>query len=142
MKKNRNCGFSLIELIIVVAIMAVLVAVIAPNLTKYLAKSKYNTDLHNADELAGMIQTCITDYEVTNGEFIKSGGSMVTLSWTGRKVSGGPASFNTMLDGMVAKDPTSEETGAMATANISLKGTKSIEGYVETVNIGNVSVVK
>lgn len=142
MKKNKNSGFSLIELIIVIAIMAVLIAIIAPNMTKYLSKSKRNTDLHNAGELAEMIQTCITDYEVNNGQFISSGGNAVTLSWSGKNVSGGPASFNTMLDGMVAKDPTSEETGAMATANISLKGTKSIEGYVVTVNIGNVSVVK
>ena len=33
---RKNEGFSLIELIIVIAIMAVLVAVIAPNLASYL----------------------------------------------------------------------------------------------------------
>ena len=42
MKKMNNKGFSLIELIIVIAIMAILVAIIAPNLTKYLGKSKAN----------------------------------------------------------------------------------------------------
>ena len=51
MKKMNNKGFSLIELIIVIAIMAILVAIIAPNLTKYLGKSKKSTDKKNADEI-------------------------------------------------------------------------------------------
>lgn len=50
MKRTDNKGFSLIELIIVIAIMAILVAVIAPNLTKYLAKSKKSADAKNLDE--------------------------------------------------------------------------------------------
>lgn len=49
MKSNK--GFSLIELIIVIAIMAVLVAIIAPNLTKYLGKSKTSTDKANLAEV-------------------------------------------------------------------------------------------
>ena len=142
MKKDKNCGFSLIELIIVVAIMAVLVALIAANLTKNLNKSKRSTDLHNAGELAEMIQTCITDYEAAQGEFIAAGGSAINLSWTGKNVSGGPTSFNTMLDGMVTRDPISEETGAIATANIALKGATSNSGYKIVVTIGNASVTK
>jgi len=41
---GSNKGFSLIELIIVIAIMAVLVAVIAPVLLKYLEKSRVASD--------------------------------------------------------------------------------------------------
>lgn len=48
--KNDN-GFSLIELIIVVAVMAVLIAVIIPNLSKYLSKSKQQADESNKDEI-------------------------------------------------------------------------------------------
>lgn len=140
--KKDNKGFSLIELIIVIAIMAVLVAIIAPNLTKYLSKSKRNTDLHNAAELAEMIQVCINDYEVSYGDFIPLGGGSVTLTWTGRNVSGGPSAFNSMLDGMVSKDPTSEETGSIATASVSLRGTTSGSGYNVSVTIGNANVVK
>lgn len=140
--KKDNRGFSLIELIIVIAIMAVLVALIAPNLTKYLGKSKHNTDLHNAGELAEMIQTCITDYEVTHGDFISTGGSNVSLTWTGTSVSGGPTAFNTMLDTMVAKDPTSKETGATATATVSLKGSTPSDGYKISVTIGNATATK
>ncbi|MBO6205612.1 MAG: prepilin-type N-terminal cleavage/methylation domain-containing protein, partial [Lachnospiraceae bacterium] len=38
MKNNK--GFSLVELIIVIAIMAILVGVMAPQLIKYIEKSK------------------------------------------------------------------------------------------------------
>lgn len=44
MKKTNNSGFSLVELIIVVTIMAVLVGVMAPQFAKYLDKTKYTKD--------------------------------------------------------------------------------------------------
>lgn len=59
--KSNNKGFSLIELIIVIAIMAVLVAIIAPNLTKYLGKSKEQTDLRNLDETKHQVLNAISD---------------------------------------------------------------------------------
>ena len=61
MKKMNNKGFSLIELIIVIAIMAVLVAIIAPNLTKYLGKSKKQTDESNLDEIKKQTKNAISD---------------------------------------------------------------------------------
>ena len=61
MKKMNNKGFSLIELIIVIAIMAVLVAIIAPNLTKYLGKSKSQTDKTNLDEMKKQFKNAISD---------------------------------------------------------------------------------
>lgn len=65
--RKGNKGFSLIELIIVIAIMAVLVAVIAPNLTKYLSSSKEKTDISNMDTIRGVIeQACaVTSTEVS-----------------------------------------------------------------------------
>lgn len=62
MKREQNQGFSLIELIIVIAIMAVLVAVIAPNLTSYVGKSKKNTDVNNADTMEDVISNAIPDF--------------------------------------------------------------------------------
>ena len=49
MKNNK--GFSLVELIIVIAIMAILVGIIAPQLIKYLEKSKVTTDLRTMDTI-------------------------------------------------------------------------------------------
>ena len=45
----RNNGFSLVELIIVIAIMAILAAAIAPALIKYIAKSRRASDVETAD---------------------------------------------------------------------------------------------
>lgn len=61
MKKMNNKGFSLIELIIVIAIMAVLVAIIAPNLTKYLGRSKTETDKKNLDEIKKQVKNVISE---------------------------------------------------------------------------------
>lgn len=80
MKKTNNKGFSLIELIIVIAIMAVLVAVIAPTLTQYLGKSKTKTDKSNANEICGQIQNAITDFESDDGAI---GTATITLTWAG-----------------------------------------------------------
>lgn len=54
MKNNK--GFSLVELIIVIAIMAILVGVMAPQLIKYIEKSNVSADT----QLAGTIQTAAT----------------------------------------------------------------------------------
>ena len=80
MKKMNNKGFSLIELIIVIAIMAVLVAIIAPNLTKYLGKSKSQTDKTNLDEIKKQFKNAISDAatsEITDvaGTYTVTGGS-------------------------------------------------------------------
>lgn len=82
MKKTNNKGFSLIELIIVIAIMAVLVAIIAPNLTKYLGKSKDSTDKKNLDEIESTLKTCITSFEMDNSDFIVSSGTSATVAFT------------------------------------------------------------
>lgn len=62
--KANDKGFSLIELILVIAIMAVLTAMIAPNLTKYLGKSKEQTDKKNLQEMKHQILSCISQASV------------------------------------------------------------------------------
>lgn len=51
-KHNRNHGFSMVEIIIVVAIMAILAAALAPSLMKYVKKAKRTTDVDTAGEIA------------------------------------------------------------------------------------------
>lgn len=50
MKKN-NKGFSLVELIIVIAIMAVLIGVLAPQFAKYIEQSRRSKDAQAASSL-------------------------------------------------------------------------------------------
>ena len=64
-KENANKGFSLVELIIVVAIMAVLVGVLAPQYIKYVEKSRVSADATTTDEFVRAMQILASDVDVT-----------------------------------------------------------------------------
>lgn len=152
MKKitKNNKGFSLIELIIVIAIMAVLVAIIAPNLSKYLGSSKKNTDKKNADEIASQIQTCISDFESSQdatgsdyGYVYKTG--TITLTWNSSGCTSAGSSNDTdfakmLNDSITNSTQSKEDKTKYATATIDLKGTSPAEGYKIIVTINNQSV--
>ena len=55
-EKMNNKGFSLVELIIVIAIMAILVGVLAPQFIKYVEKSRLSTDMQNVEALRTAIE--------------------------------------------------------------------------------------
>ena len=67
-KKLNNKGFSLVELIIVIAIMAVLIGLLAPQFLKYVNRSKYSTDVKNGQEIATVVQTLIADGKLTSDQ--------------------------------------------------------------------------
>ena len=67
MKKQKsigNKGFSLVELIIVIAIMAILVGVMAPQLMKYVEKTNVSNDVQVADSVRTAIKTAVLDPSV------------------------------------------------------------------------------
>lgn len=68
MKKTKmdNKGFSLVELIIVIAIMAILVAIIGSQLVPYIEKSRISKDLSTLDTVYSSLQTTIADWSVNN----------------------------------------------------------------------------
>ncbi|QWT53215.1 type II secretion system protein [Eubacterium sp. MSJ-33] len=59
MKKTNNKGFSLVELIIVIAIMAILAGAIAPALIKYIDKSRKSNDVSSAKTIKTAIETAL-----------------------------------------------------------------------------------
>ena len=82
---NKNKGFSLVELIVVVAIMAVLVGILAPAYLSYVEKTRRGTDENMAEEVRHTIEIatadiCVYDevvnalpksYQFTKGNSIK-----------------------------------------------------------------------
>ena len=90
MKKNNN-GFSLVELIIVIAIMAVLVGVLAPQFIKYVEQSRRSRDIQTAQEIREAVLAAIADGKVsgtgtasinTGSLVVGSGNAVDTLATT------------------------------------------------------------
>lgn len=94
MKKENmnNKGFSLVELIIVIAIMAILIVVLAPQYLKYVEKSRVSSDQTTVVEFVNAMQVIAADPDVklTDGDDysltydsstkkIKVGGDLATI---------------------------------------------------------------
>lgn len=86
MQKHRkflkgDAGFSLVELIIVIAIMAALIAILAPQYMKYVDKSRKTADSSTADEIFTACKTTATDELITSNFSVTWDGA--TLTYTG-----------------------------------------------------------
>ena len=95
MKKSNNKGFSLVELIVVVAIMAVLVGVLAPAYLKYVENSREKKDLNNLEEIRHAVEIALADEDV----FLQAAnGETVTIAATSGDTAGAiTANGNTEL---------------------------------------------
>lgn len=88
MKKINNKGFSLVELIIVIAIMAVLIGVLAPQFIKYVERSRESTDLQNIEEIKTAVEAYTADSEgLTADVTVSMSGKQITLGGNSSDVS-------------------------------------------------------
>lgn len=90
MRKERmnDKGFSLVELIIVIAIMAILIVVLAPQYLKYVERSRNSTDLQNAVSLRTAVETFAADPQA-NPPFEKDDEFTIEVTDAGIEVDGG-----------------------------------------------------
>ncbi len=91
-KKMNNKGFSLVELIIVIAIMAVLVGVLAPTYLKFVERSRKSTDAQNVDAIVTALEVYALDPTIASGSTLSSGA--ITLTTTETAVSSSNATGN------------------------------------------------
>ena len=69
----KNKGFSLIELIIVIAIMAIMAGFLAPALVKYINKSRLSVDIDTGRTLATAIMSALVDENARDGAQVHDG---------------------------------------------------------------------
>lgn len=63
--KTSNKGFSLVELIVVIAIMAVLVGVLAPQFVQYVGRSENARNDQNGEAILSTANVIISDTQIT-----------------------------------------------------------------------------
>ncbi len=60
--KKNNKGFSLVELIVVILIMAIIAVALAPQVMKWVDESKVSTDVNNRANLKSSLDAAVADY--------------------------------------------------------------------------------
>ncbi|MBR1816597.1 MAG: type II secretion system protein [Lachnospiraceae bacterium] len=82
---KNNTGFSLVELIIVIAIMAILAGAIAPALIRYIDKSRKSNDVTAAKTIKTAVETALS-YE-KSFELLTTGDESSTTDADGKTIS-------------------------------------------------------
>ena len=76
---RKDNGFTLVELIIVIAIIAILIAVLVPNYVKYLDRSRWASDKNDCENLLNEVRTAVITVE-NRGDEVKDG--IITVNET------------------------------------------------------------
>ena len=121
--KNDNKGFSLIELIVVIAIMAILVGVMAPNVLKYVESSRESADKQVADTLRTAVMTAMVDPSIAATDLPTAGAHPLA------DVAGTTNSFTKMVLSNAGVTSTTDITNALKS--------KKLKGGSITVTISS-----
>ena len=120
-KKMGNKGFSLVELIVVIAIMAVLVGVLAPQFLRYVEKSRQDGDITSIQQVMTAINTGVSDGEVKGNVTITISGVDLTIA----AASGDDKDLgNALTDSGLSKSMTLKSSG-WGSATITYNATES-----------------
>ena len=97
---NKNKGFSLVELIVVVAIMAVLVGILAPAYLSYVEKTRRGADEDMAEEVRHSIE--VATAEICVYDEVKGGATFTFANGQGiaGQITAGLATATNLSDSM------------------------------------------
>ena len=97
-RRLNNEGFSLIELIVVIAIMAILVGAMAPRVTKYIESARRASDVQALGTVFTAVQTTSIEAETTDSIATPKDGTYVL---GGSPQLGDAASFETAVKSLI-----------------------------------------
>lgn len=84
--KKNNKGFSLVELIVVIVILAILIGVTIGGIYQYVNKSRTNTDVNNASSITSALSVLSTNKDLVGEKFVKEGaGCKYVIKWKDKK---------------------------------------------------------
>lgn len=116
-KKKNNKGFSLIELIIAIAILVILTGLLAPQFMKYIEKSREAKDVQAMDTVYSTVQAALAN-EAAYDDVIELTKGIAT-----------DKSYTSTLADLLSKKATSafssELSGLLGSADFSLKSSKA-----------------
>ena len=131
MKKTNNKGFSLVELIVVIAIMAVLMVVVGPQLLKNVDKARIQRDNSAISEIANAAKIAMADQDIYD-EVLATADKKATITFDGTNYkidyTGTTAKLKADLTTVIGADvtlnsATYKKSGAIPTITVAITGT-------------------
>lgn len=129
MKKTlkSNKGFSLVELIVVVLIMAIIAVALAPQVMKWVGHSRTSTDASTYDTLYENVQLALTDETVLGKVTTAVGTASITVTMSTSGVTVSNSDLKSKLD---------EICGSNWDTKTKKKDTAASGDYVITIKAG------
>ena len=145
---NDNKGFSLVELIVVIAIMVILIALLVPNVIGYISKAQDSANLSAAKTIYNAANTAVIDCKASLGSYPTNAQLANVLN--GKKANGSGAAVESQKLAVVPKGTAAgidydAATGAIKTVWVSsstgaiANTDKNIQAY-DPLNPGNAAV--
>ena len=128
MKKKNNKGFSLVELIVVIAIMAVLMVVLAPAMLRYVEKSRVQKDESAISEVIRAVELAAAEEKIADKI---TDGATITVE---------PDGSGYKIGGTAANDVLTEVKASIPSIDISSKTYKG-QTYTITIKVDSDGVI-